>query len=160
MRKFRNLTYPEDDIADIEVSLQLIYLLPELFGHVRHVGPLARFAEELEEAELGGPQEAGEADPVALVEAPAHGGHRAPPTRHVQGAGQPVQLVPVQREVGLHGHEAPPRLLRGLRVQVELAAEVPVLGLHIVHGDVGPRARHPGRGLRNFLLLTGWHGDT
>ena len=105
-------THLEDDVADTKVPLESVNLLPELLAHVGHVGPLAGLGEEQQEAELGGSQQPGEAHTIALVHTlVTNGGHRALATRNIEGAGQPVQLVTLQGEVGLGGQEGPPRLL-------------------------------------------------
>ena len=149
-----NLEY---DVADTEVPLESVNLLPELLAHVGHVGPLAGLGEEQQEAELGGPEQPGEAHPVTLVNTlMTDCRHRALATRDIEGAGQPVQLVTLQGEVSFGGQEGPPRLLRGLRVEVELDTEVPVLPLHHLHHRADPGLPGVPGGLG---LVTRWHGQ-
>ena len=84
----------EDDRADGKVSLETVDLGAEWAGQVGHVGPLLGLVEELDEAEFAAAEQSGQGDAVALDDGfSSHGGHHAVVTGHVQGAGQPVQLM-------------------------------------------------------------------
>ena len=68
----------EDDIAHGKVPLQLVDLVDEAALEVVHVGPAARLAEELDEWEGAGAEEAGQAHTVPLHHLLAHRLYRGP----------------------------------------------------------------------------------
>ena len=56
----------EDGVAHVEVALELDNLVEEVVGQVVHVGPLPGLVEELDEGEVAGAEQAGQAHPIPL----------------------------------------------------------------------------------------------
>lgn len=86
----------EDVVRDGKVAFEPLDLPLELLGHVRHVRPLGDLVEELRQAQVAEPQQAGQADAVALHRAAVQRRRRGLATGHVHRTPQPVQRLALQ----------------------------------------------------------------
>ena len=97
----------EDHVGHREIPLQTVNLVAEGRVQVRHVRPLFRLVEELDQTQLARPQQSCERDAIVVAELAGVAGGRGRGdggaldldlalgvvARHVERAGQPVELV-------------------------------------------------------------------